>query len=72
VRQVLTQIIDLPLFVPEPAEYVAKGASMQAAAVLTGELPAWTPRTERIPGAALEPVILEQRRAAMASLGYPV
>jgi len=70
VRAVLSQIIDVPLLVPEPGEYVTKGAAMQAATALTGELPTWQPKVEAVPDAPSEPTIMEQHRAAKRALGY--
>lgn len=70
VRTVLSQIIDMPLLVPEPGEYVTKGAAMQAAIALTGELPNWKPRVETVPEAPVEPMIMGQHRAAKRALGY--
>jgi xylulokinase len=72
VQKVLTQIVDIPILVPEPAEYVAKGAAMQAAAALTAEFPLWEVRVEEIPDATTEYVIMEQHEAAKRQLGYPV
>ncbi|MFE6996988.1 xylulokinase [Microbacterium sp. NPDC057659] len=41
VRTIAAQVFDLPVVVPAPAEYVALGASAQAAWALTGSRPAW-------------------------------
>ena len=45
----------LPILVPTPDEYVAKGAAMQAAVALTGAFPAWPVRTEDVPPAPPAP-----------------
>lgn len=71
VRQVLPQIVAEPVFVPEPGEYVAQGAAMQAVAALTGEFPQWVQSGEELPRAELQPVIMEQHEAYKAALGYP-
>lgn len=71
VQKVLTQIIDIPVSLPEPSEYVAKGAAMQAAAALTGEFPEWELRLVEIPDSPTESVIKEQHEAAKRALGYP-
>ena len=41
VPAVAAQVLDAPVVVPEPGEYVALGAAAQAAWALTGERPAW-------------------------------
>ncbi|TVU63886.1 xylulokinase [Paenarthrobacter nitroguajacolicus] len=41
VQQVAASVFGLPVFVPNPGEYVADGAARQAAGVLTGQLPDW-------------------------------
>ena len=41
VRHVLPGLLGLPVVVPEPAEFVARGAARQAAWALTGALPEW-------------------------------
>lgn len=41
VQQVAAAAFGLPVFVPNPGEYVANGAARQAAGVLTGRLPEW-------------------------------
>ncbi len=41
VRAVLPSLVGIPVVVPEPGEYVARGAARQAAWCLTGRLPVW-------------------------------
>jgi xylulokinase len=41
VSAIAAQVLGLPVIVPEPGEYVARGAAVQAAWVLTGERPNW-------------------------------
>jgi len=41
VRAVLPSLLGVPVVVPEPGEYVARGAARQAAWCLTGRLPEW-------------------------------
>ena len=41
VQTIAGQIVDVPVEVPEPGEYVAMGAATQAAWALDGALPAW-------------------------------
>lgn len=70
VQKVLTQLVDVPVLLPKPGEYVAKGAGMQAAVALTGEFPVWPPLSEAIPDSPVESVIMQQHRAAKDALGY--
>jgi xylulokinase len=41
VRAIAPAVFGVPVTVPEPAEYVARGAARQAVWALTGELPDW-------------------------------
>ena len=41
VPAIAAQVLGLPVVVPEPGEYVARGAARQAAGVLLGAIPAW-------------------------------
>lgn len=41
VSAIAAQVFDLPIVVPAPGEYVARGAARQAAAVLAGAWPDW-------------------------------
>ena len=41
VSAIAAQVFDVPVVVPEPAEYVALGAAVQAAWALTGVRPSW-------------------------------
>lgn len=70
VQLVLSELVDVPLLVPEPGEYVAKGAAIQAGAALTGEFPVWPHESEQISGRPVEPVIMQQHQAAKDALGY--
>ncbi|MCS3494428.1 xylulokinase [Arthrobacter sp. JUb119] len=70
VQTVLSQLVDLPMIIPEPDEYVAKGAAMQAAAALDGEFPQWQVEAVQLPPMAHESRILDQHQSAMDRLGY--
>ncbi len=72
VQRVLAELVDLPLGIPTPDEYVAKGAAMQAAAALTGSFPAWTVEVSAVPPASPEPQIVRQHHDAQIALGYVV
>jgi xylulokinase len=41
VQQIAAQVFDLPVLIPDPGEYVARGAAVQAAWALTGNRPEW-------------------------------
>lgn len=42
VSAIAAQVFEVPVVVPEPGEYVARGAAAQAAWVAAGERPDWT------------------------------
>lgn len=63
VSQIAAEVFDAPVEVPEPGEYVALGASVQAAWVLTGSRPEWRPETLARPTASTVPLIRAQYAA---------
>ena len=70
VQRILTQLVDVPVVVPDSDEYVTKGAAMQAAAALTGSFPSWEVAVAELPAAPLEAQIVEQHATAKTMLGY--
>jgi xylulokinase len=70
VQTILAQMVDVPVVIPELDEHVTKGAAMQAASALTGTFPGWTVAVEELPRVPIEERIGQQRKAAMAALGY--
>ncbi|WP_395400840.1 xylulokinase [Arthrobacter sp. UC242_113] len=60
VQRIAAQVFDLPVLVPSPGEYVARGAAVQAAWALTGERPAWNVALDGKPEPDFRPAILEQ------------
>lgn len=60
VSAIAAQVFDVPVVVPEPAEYVAAGASVQAAWSLTGERPTWVISMLAEPPVDHRPIIREQ------------
>ncbi len=64
VATIAAQVFDLPVTLPEPAEYVAAGAAAQAAWALTGERPEWRVPAGESPTARTEPLIRAQYAAA--------
>jgi len=63
VSRIAAEVFDAPVEVPEPGEYVALGATVQAAWVLTGSRPDWRPATLARPTATPVPRIREQYAA---------
>ncbi len=63
VAAIAAQVFDAPVTRPEPGEYVATGAALQAAWALTGERPSWPVRLVGEPAADTRPVIRDQYRA---------
>jgi xylulokinase len=74
VQAVAAQVFDVPVVVPSPGEYVADGAAVQAAWVLTGQRPRWPLDTAAAPHPDYRPVIREQyaRFAESAARDYAV
>jgi xylulokinase len=64
VAETATQVFDRPIRMPEPGEYVATGAAVQAAHALTGEHPTWSVPAGRDLAPAPVPAIRAQYRAA--------
>ena len=71
VQTVAAQLFDAPVVVPAPGEYVAAGAAVQAAWVLSGERPSWPLETLAEPEPDHHPEIRERygRYAALAAAG---
>lgn len=60
VQKIASQVFDLPVVVPSPDEYVARGAAAQAAWALTGARPDWQVALAAAPASDFQPVIGEQ------------
>jgi xylulokinase len=72
VQRIAAQVFDLPVLVPSPGEYVARGAAVQAAWALRGERPAWNVALDGHPEPDFQPAIaeryrVEQRKVEMAA-----
>jgi xylulokinase len=65
VSGIAAQVFDVPVVVPEPVEYVARGAAVQAAWVASGERPDWELPLAASPASDHRPVILEQYAARL-------
>ncbi|WP_105033182.1 FGGY family carbohydrate kinase [Arthrobacter ruber] len=70
VQDVAAQVFDLPVRIPAPGEYVARGAAVQAAWALTGSRPLWSVETVEDRAVDHRPVIREQYRTAVGSLRF--
>ncbi|GAB2523542.1 xylulokinase [Paramicrobacterium agarici] len=60
VQQIAAQVFDVPVVVPEPGEYVADGAAVQAAWALVGERPSWRVSISATPAPDHRDVIRKQ------------
>jgi xylulokinase len=60
VSTIASQVFDVPVVVPEPAEYVAFGGAVQAAWALTGSRPRWTVDEAASPKPDYRPIIRDQ------------
>lgn len=69
VATIAAQIFAVPVVVPTPGEYVAFGASAQAAWALTGARPAWPIALAASPASDPRPVIRRQYAAHRAATG---
>ncbi|PJJ71077.1 xylulokinase [Diaminobutyricimonas aerilata] len=67
VARIAAQVFDVPVVVPEPAEYVALGAAAQAAWALSGSRPEWHVQVSAEPAPDHRPVIREQYAAHRAA-----
>jgi xylulokinase len=65
VSTIAAQVFDVPVEVPEPAEYVALGAAVQAAWALTGTKPQWPVEITTSPTVDHRAVIREQYARAV-------
>jgi len=68
VGRAAAQVFGLPIDIPKPGEYVAMGATVQAAWSLTGEKPKWTVEMDTHLEPDSKPVVREQYRAATEQL----
>jgi xylulokinase len=63
VQAIAAQVFDVPVEVPEPGEYVAAGAAVQAAWALTGARPSWPVVIAATPSPDHRAIIREQYAA---------
>ncbi|MGC4175110.1 xylulokinase [Demequina sp.] len=69
VALVASQVFDVPVEIPEPGEYVAAGAAVQAAWALTGSRPQWPVTTVASPAPDPTPSIRHAYAKARAAYG---
>ncbi len=67
VQRVVSETVSLPVIVPHPGEYVAYGAARQAAWVLTGTRPRWTPSAQTLDSPGTSSSARDQFDALLAS-----
>jgi xylulokinase len=65
VASIAAQVFEVPVVVPEPGEYVARGGAVQAAWVATGQRPDWVLPVSAEPPADHRPVIRTQYAARL-------
>ena len=68
VQTIAGQVFSVPVEVPEPGEYVAMGAAVQAGWVLEGAAPTWPIAISATPAQDPHPEILEQYAVARADV----
>lgn len=64
VQEIAAQVFAVPVVVPAPDEYVARGAARQAAWVLAGATPEWPLATAAAPASDHRPIIAAQYAVA--------
>lgn len=57
VQAIAAQVFDLPVLIPSPGEYVARGAAVQAAWARNGKRPEWPVAVDAAPAPDFRPVI---------------
>ena len=67
VQQIAATVFDVPIEVPKISEYVAEGAAVQAAWVLTGERPNWQVETTARIAPNVSQALLDNYRDALSS-----
>jgi xylulokinase len=64
VQKIAAQVFDLPVVIPSPGEYVARGAAAQAAWTLTGKRPEWPVAVDSTPEPDFQPLISRNYKSA--------
>ncbi|WP_427173383.1 xylulokinase [Arthrobacter sp. 92] len=64
VQHVAAQVFDLPVEIPRPGEYVARGAAVQAAWALSGDRPRWHVAVDASPEPDFRPFIIGNYKKA--------
>jgi xylulokinase len=71
VQAIAAQVFDVPVTVPQPGEYVADGAALQAGWALTGQRPAWPVQVVASPEPDHRPEIRQQYAARAVGAPTP-
>lgn len=66
VQRIAAQVFDLPVVVPSPGEYVARGAAVQAAWALAGRRPDWPVAVDATPEPDFRASIVQNYKMASA------
>ncbi|CAI3804231.1 Xylulose kinase [Pseudarthrobacter sp. MM222] len=64
VQAIAAQVFDLPVTIPRPGEYVARGAALQAAWARSGHRPDWPVAVDAAPAPDFHPVIRQNYQRA--------
>ncbi|WP_309108843.1 xylulokinase [Arthrobacter sp.] len=64
VQKIAAQVFELPVVIPSPGEYVARGAAVQAAWAVTGKRPEWPMAMDGTPEPDYQPLISRNYRSA--------
>lgn len=67
VQAIAAQVFDLPVVIPSPGEYVARGAAVQAAWAHSGSRPQWSVAADAAPAPDFQPDI---RRNYLRAVGH--
>ncbi len=68
VQTIAAQVFDLPVVVPSPGEYVARGAAVQAAWALSGSRPEWSVAVNAAPAPDFQPIIRQNYQRASSQI----
>ncbi len=71
VATIAAQVFDLPVVVPQPAEYVAIGAAVQAAWAITAHRPNWPISVSAAPAPDFQPAIVAAYRTRLEPTKQP-
>jgi xylulokinase len=70
VQAIAAQVFDLPVVIPSPGEYVARGAAVQAAWARSGNRPAWPVAVDAAPAPDFRPIIRQNYLRASSHIDH--